>query len=158
MGELRIYLLNVCAASTFCACVKSLTVEKSTGGKILKLICGLFLALTVVQPFADISINDFTLFTADIQEDARAAVSEGEEYVRISLRDIIKDETEAYILDKAEALGADIEVDVTVSGDYQPIPKSVCIIGNVSPYAKARLENILEEDLGIGKEGQLWIG
>lgn len=125
---------------------------------MLKLICGLFLAFTVAEPFATVSITDFTLFTADIHADAQAAVADGKEYVRISIRDIIKDETEAYILDKAEALGADIEVDVTVSGDYQPIPKTVCIAGSVSPYAKARLENMLEEDLGIGKEGQLWIG
>lgn len=158
MDGIREYIVSVCAAAILCACVKSIIGEKGPTARIVKLVCGLFLAFTVIRPVAQIRITDFALMTADFQQEAEAAVGTGEEFVRESLADIIKEETEAYILDKAKALAADIQIEVTVSHDSQPIPKSVCITGKLSPYAKVQLQKILEDDLGIPKEGQLWIG
>lgn len=158
MEAIREYLMGVTAASIICACAKSLVGEKGASGKVVKLICGLFLAFTVVRPMTEIQISDFALMTYDVQMEAQAAVSTGEEFVQASLEDIIKAETEAYILDKARELDADIRVEVTVTSGAQPVPETVCINGKLSPYAKAQLKKLLEEDLGIPKEGQLWIG
>ena len=158
MGEMREYLLNVCAAAILSACCKSIVGDKGAFARIAKLICGLFLAFAVIKPVADIRISDLAFVTSSIQLEAEAAVNLGEEFVRTSLGDIIKAETEAYILDKAKEFSADIQVEVTVSSDPQPVPVSVCIIGTLSPYAKTQLQRILEVDLGITKEGQIWIG
>lgn len=158
MDGVREYFLSVTAAAVICACIRSLVGEKGPAAGVVKLICGLFLAFTVIRPVADIEIEDLTLFTADITEDAQAAVSEGEEFLRESIAGIIKTETEAYILDKAKALSAELQVEVRVSDDPQPVPEEVRITGSVSPYVKAQLQSIIADDLGIPKEDQVWIG
>lgn len=73
-------------------------------------------------------------------------------------REIIKAEAEAYILDKAGSYGLQLEVCVTLREDDIPVPESVCIAGAVSPYARTRLEILIENELGIPKERQLWTG
>lgn len=158
MEALREYFLSVTAAAVICGILTSLLGTKGTAGSMVKLICGLFLAFTVIRPIADIQIEDFALFTAEISDDAQAAVSMGEDFNRDSLAEIIKDETEAYILDKARILGAELQVDVTLSRDSQPVPVEVLISGDISPYGKTQLQEIIAEDLGIAKENQLWIG
>jgi hypothetical protein len=47
---------------------------------------------------------------------------------------------------------------VYLSEDTIPVPISVEIRGSVSPYGKQQLTKLLEEELGIAKENQLWIG
>ena len=69
---------------------------------------------------------------------------------------IIKSRVQAYILDKADSFGTSLEVEVILDQDH--IPVSVELQGNISPYARAQLTEIIEEDLGIPKEHQLWIG
>ena len=158
MKSVGAYVLSVTAAGVICGLVTAILGEKSPYSGMIKMLAGIFLAIAVVSPLTDIRLDFLDGYIDNLKQDGDAAVQSGIQKSEEAIGLIIKSKTEAYILDKAEALGADIEVDVTVSGDYQPIPKTVCIAGSVSPYAKARLENMLEEDLGIGKEGQLWIG
>lgn len=158
MDGVREYFISITAAAVLCACVRSIAGDKGTAARIVKLICGLFLAFTVIQPVAEVKITDLVIFTADIQAEADAAVSTGEDFARESMAGIIKSETEAYILDKAQAFRAAIQVEVTVSDDIQPVPQEVRITGSVSPYVRAQLQSIIENDLGITKEDQIWIG
>ena len=60
---------------------------------------------------------DFSLRYMDDAEDAAAM---GENLARDSMADIIKEETEAYILDKAADLHANLRVEVTVGEDNLP--------------------------------------
>jgi hypothetical protein len=60
-------------------------------------------------------------------------------------------------LDKATALGAEISVQVHLSGDALPAPNGVTVEGAISPYGKTKLSGILEKDLGIPMEAQTWI-
>ena len=71
-------------------------------------------------------------------------------------RDIIKARIQAYILDKADSFGTQLDVEVIL--DQDNIPTSVELRGNISPYAKAQLTGIITENLGIPKEYQLWTG
>lgn len=71
---------------------------------------------------------------------------------------IIKEETEAYIQDKAEELGAQIRAEITLSEDDFPIPVSVVIRGSPAEHIRGRLQRILETDVGIEKENITWIG
>lgn len=155
MAGVREYILSVTAAAILCACVRSIVGEKG-GGQVLKLVCGLFLAFTAVRPIAHIEIQDFAVFTADIQSQADAAVLSGEAFARESLADIIKTETEAYILDKAQDLHAAIQVNVSVR-DEDLTPSRVQILGRISPYAKGQLQAVIEKELGISKEDQIWM-
>ena len=157
MEALREYFLSVTAAAILCACVRRFAGEKDTAGKVVKLICGLFLAFTVISPIARVKISDFALFTGEIYADAEAAAAAGEDCTKEAIADIIKTKTEAYILDKAHALGLDIEVEVQVASKTTPVPQGVRISGNVSPYAKQQLQIMLTQELGIPEEDQLWM-
>lgn len=158
MDALREYIFSVTAAAILCACVRSIAGEKGAAARVVKLICGLFLAFTVIRPVARIQLSDFAVFTSEIQLEAAAAATMGEDYAAESLEEIIKQQVRTYILDKAQALGAQVEVAVTLSDGPQPVPDSVTIIGPVAPYARSQLQKILEEDLGIPKEAQQWTG
>jgi hypothetical protein len=69
---------------------------------------------------------------------------------------IIKENLEAYILDKASALQLDVDVDIVLTEDLPPAPDSVTIIGNASPYNKQVFQAFLVEEIGIPKEQQIW--
>jgi hypothetical protein len=47
---------------------------------------------------------------------------------------------------------------VTLSDELPPVPVEVRLSGDISPYIKTRLQSILEDDLGISKENQIWTG
>jgi cell division protease FtsH len=72
------------------------------------------------------------------------------------LEEIIKTKTQAYVLDKADSLGLDLEVEITVDNSELPVPVSVVLTGAAAPYAKARLSNIIANDLAVPKEAQIW--
>lgn len=96
---------------------------------------------------------DFSLRYMDDAEDAAAM---GENLARDSMADIIKEETEAYILDKAADLHANLRVEVAVGEDN--LPAAVTIFGEASPYARRQIQAMIANDLGISKENQKWIG
>ena len=156
MEHIREYLLSVTAAAIFCGLLKSLAANQGSTGGILRLICGIFLTLTLIRPLADIHPEDLDFFSDQIHQDAHAAVEAGEDYGKTAMARIIKEETEAYILDKALAFDTDITVEVTVSGD-PPVPTGCFIQGKLSSYAQQQLKHILEQDLGIGEEAIQWI-
>ena len=88
--------------------------------------------------------------------DAEDAAAMGENLARDSMADIIKEETEAYILDKAADLHANLRVEVAVGEDN--LPAAVTISGEASPYARRQIQAMIANDLGISKENQKWIG
>lgn len=157
MDALREYILSVTAAAILCGILRTLIGEKGTAAGIVKLICGLYLAFTVIRPVAQVELSEFSFFTAEIAEDAQEAVNAGEDFVRDSVSHIIKSETEAYILDKARTYGAEIQVEVILSDATQPIPEKIKIKGALSPYVKTQLQSMITEDLGIPKENLSWM-
>ncbi|MBQ7415780.1 MAG: hypothetical protein IJW14_01925 [Oscillospiraceae bacterium] len=149
------YLLSIFAAAIICAIVTRLMGDKGTHGTMAKLIAGLFLTFTVIRPVADVKI-DLSGLTPDFSIAADQAAAAGESMTREAMAKVIKSKTEAYILDKAVALNAELKVEVTLSKDDIPIPSAVRLSGKISPYAKAQLQAIITQDLGIEKERQLW--
>ena len=157
MESIKIYLLGVVAAAVICGIVTRLMGDKGTQGAMAKLIAGLFLAFTVIRPVANISLDGLSDFTSAYSDAGQQAAAAGESLTKEALAASIKTQTEAYILDKAAALQVDLEVEVTLSDENIPTPTAVRLSGKVSPYAKARLQSIITEDLGIDKERQTWI-
>ena len=157
MVHIREYLLSVTAAALLCGILRSLAGEKGSTGGLLKLISGIFLALTVVRPLAGIQIREFTLLADEVLQEADAAAQEGADYAQRAMARHISQKTEAYILDKARLYGVQITAEVAVSDDQTPIPVGCTIRGNISPYAKQQLTQWIAEELGIGKEDQQWI-
>lgn len=156
MESIREYLISVTAAALLCGIVKSLAGEKGNIGGLMSLICGIFLAVTVIRPLKEIRLADLAPLSSDFLTEARAVSDEGADYARQAMARHITEECEAYILDKAQTLGADIRVEIQVSREGSPIPVSSVISGRLSPYAKNQLKRILETDLGIPEEDQQW--
>lgn len=157
MEGVREYLLSVTSAAMLCSIVSVLTGEKGSQAGVVKLICGLFLCFTVISPFTKVRISDFSDFASNILTEGEQATREGEDYSEQALRQIISDETRAYIMDKARTYGAEIDVQVTLSEDETPVPETCIISGNISPYVRQQLKKILINDLGIPEENQTWM-
>ena len=157
MDTIRAYLLTVVSASIICALVIEIIGKKSPYIAAIKLLLGLFLSITVISPLVKINFNDITSYFEDFHIAATTVTDDGENTADTAMMALIKENTEAYILEKATALGASLDVDVTVSIFESPIPTAVIIKGAISPYAKKELQNIIEKDLAIPRENQLWI-
>ncbi len=156
MEAVRQYLLAVTAAAVVCGIAQRLLGKKGTAAGIGKMLTGLFLVFTVISPFTRLHLDDLTDFTAGIEADAADAVAAGQSDQKKAIAESIMQRTRAYILEKAEALNLRLTVEVTLSDSGLPAPVGVRIAGSASPYAKARLQSIIENDLGIPKENQLW--
>lgn len=157
MDKLSGYILSVIAAAMILGIVNGFLDQKNASAVLIRLIGGLFLTFTIVAPAANFNFSGITDFWEDFTLEGEAAAAYGENLARKELQAIIKSETEAYILDKAKDLQAVLTAEVTLS-EAETVPVSVRLQGNISPYGKLRLQQILEDDLGITKENQIWIG
>lgn len=155
-GIIDSYILSIAAAAIICAIAVKLTEGQGPQGAIIKLIAGLLLTFTVIRPLANLEFSKWSDITLEITDRAQTAVGEGEDMTKQALASGIISRTEAYILDKAEALGLSLEVEVTVSEDDIPVPIAVRLTGNASPFAKSRLASMIQQDLGISREDQTW--
>lgn len=157
MQKLGSYLISVAAAAMICGVLQRLTIGKGTFSGIMKILCGIFLLYTVCAPLTSYSFSGFGAISVDFQEDALRLAAEGEKDGNDALRSIISEQLCEYILDKASTYDAQISVSVKLSEDMVPIPVGIEIKGDISPYGKLQLQEIISSDLGIAKENQIWI-
>ncbi len=154
--RMKNYVLSIIASAIVCAVAIGLLGGKTASGKIVKLLCGILMAVTVISPLAKISFSNITNFFDTLSADAEYYVSEGKMAGQESINRIIKSQTEAYILDKATRMGLEVTVEVELDAGNHSIPGKVKIIGNVPPYAKTVLCTYIADNLGIAKENQQW--
>ena len=151
------YILGLVSAAVFCAIINCLISAKGSHGAILKMLCGIFMTVTLVSPVLKLKLSDLTQFIDVISYDAQESVQEGTQKALDSKLSIIKQKSEAYILDKAAYWGLNLMVEVTLSGTNPPIPESVMLKGTASPYAKKQLSQCIADELGISEDQQKWI-
>lgn len=152
------YILSVTAAALLLSILQVVAGKKGTHAALLRLIGGLFLAFTVIAPVANIELDRVLDFPRDFAVQGSAIAQQGQTISQDQLCGIIKERCEAYILDKALALQAQLQVEVILSQDEMPVPSSVRLQGSISPYAKQALQQWLHSDMAIPKEHQIWIG
>lgn len=156
MEGVREYLLSVTAAAILAGIVSTLTEEKGSQAGLVRLITGLFLCFTVIAPIARIKITEFTDFATDLFTEGQMLSQDGEEYYTQALRQVITEETRAYILDKARTYGAEIQVSVSVSEGDTPVPEYCTITGKLSAYVRQQLKKTIVNDLDIPEENITW--
>lgn len=156
--QIREYLIGVTAAALICGIVKALLPEKSGLGIVVKSLLAVAMLLAAVQPLTGMRVDGLFDWTGDISADAQTIISDAEFASKEAMQARIKEQTEAYILAKAESLGAQLEVSVTLSDNQFAEPVGVRIAGAISPYAKQVLIQTITDDLGIDREAQQWIG
>ncbi len=156
MQGIREYLLSVTAAAIICAIAKHIVGEKGSGGKIIRVVTGIFLLITLISPIMRVRIESIEEYFNDIRFDADSIAANGSEMANDALGKIIKEQTEAYILDEATRLGAQMDVEVILSDTYPPEPRQVVIKGSASPYQKQNISQYISHYLGIPQENQIW--
>ena len=157
MGTVGQYILSVGAASLACAVSQGLIGKDGSIGAVVKTVTGLLLTFTIMQPLGRMEFPDMDDLFSDIQMEAESAAALGETERTNALSQVIKQETEAYILDKAQELHLTLSVQVAVSNGSIPTPIEVTLSGDASPYAKLQINRILIEDLGIDEGNISWI-
>lgn len=156
MDSIKNYILRIVIAAIICGVVRSLMKEKTASGKMVNLLSGLLMAITIIAPLANISFQNITAFYTDISVDADRYVENGKNSAAQTAAGIIKTQVEAYILDKANNLGLQIAVEVELDDNNNSVPCGAVVTGAVSPYAKSVMGTYMEEQLGIPKENQKW--
>lgn len=155
MTGVRQYVISLVTAALICGILSGFF-ENGATKQLIKLLCALFLTFTAISPVTDIDLAGLTEYMQSYSAQAENTAAMGERMAEEAMTDIIKTKAESYILDKAADLQAEITAEVFV--DDHNIPTEAKLSGEISPYAKERLKEILESDLGITKENQIWIG
>lgn len=156
MGGIGAYILSVIAAALVCSLCSTLLRGHGFAAEVGKVLTGMFLLLCLLAPIRDIRLPDLSGWMQDHAQDGKDAAQQGIADSQAALAEGIKARTEAYILNRAVQLGAQITADVRLSSDSIPVPCSVTICGDIAPYAKQQLQQMLWQELGIGKEDQIW--
>ena len=156
MDGIREYLVGVAAAAILCGIANSLIGTKGTVGVTIKLLSGLLMLMVVIRPWTSVSLDGFFNWAEDISAEGADVVASGEMLAEEAYKDSIIQQTEAYILEEARALGCELTVEVVLSDGEIPVPSQVRLTGSVSPYAKGKLSTMLTDTLGIRREEQIW--
>lgn len=156
MNRVTEYLLSITAAAVICVVVKSIIDRKSHVGNMIAVISGVFMLITVLSPLLSGSLGDlgkyFDEFYLPGDDVALQAMEESHE----EMKQIIKTQSEAYILEEAKRMSLNISVEVNVSDGSPPVPDSVTVTGNISPYKKEALSKYISDNFSIPQESLQW--
>ena len=156
METLRTYLLGIVAAAMAVTAAAALLKE---GGlrRAVRLAGGVVLILVVLGPLLRKNLDAFGAYLAEIEMEEDALRSGIEVENTDILTRIICRKTEAYILDKAAVLGAEVEVAVTMEhGEHYPYPYGVTVEGTLTDAQREQLSEDMELSLAIPKERQVF--
>lgn len=149
------YVIRVVAAALLSGILTRLT-RKCGSGEVIQMLCGIFMTIVLVQPIYG---GNEMILESELQElskQAEAVSREGTAEADSIRKQFIKQRVEAYISNRAETLGADIQASVSLGEDC--VPFFVRITGSVSPMNRSRLTQVIVSELGIPRERQEWIG
>ena len=152
---MKSYVLSIVAAAVLCGIIRNFLDDKTTAGKILNLLSAILMTITIIAPIKQFSFYDFNDYMGSIKLDGQRYAMDGNNEAQESIQRIIKSESEAYILDKAKNLDAEITVEVELNVE-ENVPCGVTMTGAVSPYVKEVLSSFVEDSFGIAKEKQIW--
>ena len=157
MAALGRYLFSVTTAAIIFSILKSLLDKKSGAAAVVQLIGGLFLTFTVIGPFSDFDFGSFFGAPMEYIDQGNVIAARGQVIAQEQLLEIIKERSEAYILDKAMSYQTPVNVEVTLDHGDNPVPATVELKGSVSPYVKGVMTVWLQKEMGISEENQIWI-
>lgn len=152
MDRLELYILSISAAAMVTGILCGILGD-GTGKELVKMLCGLLILFTVLKPLRDVDLTQLQSQLTIHTGEAVDTVKLGKEMAAEEMKGIIKQRAEAYILDKAASLQTAIDIDIRVE---EMIPTAATVSGKISPYSKLQLQRILEDDLGIIRENQVW--
>ena len=155
MDAWKEYILDILMVS-ICVSIFLQFLPDSGRKDLLHLLSGILLTVVILQPLSEIRLEDFVNIQKYLPESSDYLLEQGIEAADEAKRQYITDRCEAYILDKAKALGAEILPVIRVDETFLPVYAE--IQGNLEPQVQKTLEQMLVLDMGITKENQRWTG
>jgi len=159
MTELiRTWILGLTAAAFLAAIAMALT-PKGRPRAVVGLVTGLVTVLALIAPILEFDYAAYAqnVSAFEVSLEARNEAWEASQDNMTSL--IIRERSEAYILDKAENLGLvglDVEVATSRNAAGWHYPDRVWIVGEVSASQRSALSEFLAGTFGIPAERQYW--
>lgn len=154
MESIRAYVLSVTATAALCSLATRIVGQKGTSAGVIRMICGMIMACAVIRPLGTITIPRLSEYWDDLDRQVWAVVASGEEQTDDLIRGRITEATVTYVQDKASTLGASLSIQVVL--DDHHVPVQIELTGEISPSAKLELGQIIQNDIGIRKEDQIW--
>ena len=159
MTELiRAWIMGLTAAAFLAAIAMALT-PKGRPRAVVGLVTGLVTIVALVAPILEF---DYAAYVRNVNDFAFSLESRNQEWEVSQERVtslIIRERSEAYILDKAESLGL-VGLDIEVATARNPAgwftPYRVWIVGEVSAAQQRALSEFLNGTFGIPAERQYW--
>ena len=151
---IRQWILGMTGAAVFCAVATELTPKGPVKG-VLRTVCGVVMAAALIAPLLDFDFPAYSLNLARYRDGAASVTEDGKEISDALNRRVIEETLGAYILDKAQTLGAEVteaRVSVRWSTEGVWVPASAEIYGS---YSEA-LAGAIEAELGVPREAQTW--
>lgn len=153
MEALRDYLLSIVAVSLVGVLAVTL-LRQDTMRRLARFVAGLLLLLTVARPL--LGLGDLELEADSFTGAGEFSAEEAQARYREALERQVRGSAEQYIRDKAEALGATVQVEVRLSDGDPPAPWEVRIVGTLSAEQTAALADYITEAFGIPAARQEW--
>ena len=149
---IRGWIISVAAAAFLVSLSQSL-IPEGTVRKIAGFAGGLVLLLVMLKPFPGVDVSGLELGYEDYAMEIQQRQTELKEQSNQTMGELIAEKTEAYILDKAAALGISCTVRVlTEPGeDGTPVPGA-----ELTGQKSDALADYMERELGIPKERQVY--
>lgn len=151
---IRSWLSGLIGAAIFCALASELT-PKGSVRRVQSALCGIVMVSALLMPLLRIDFADYALNLAQSREETEAVTQRADEVSRELNRRSIETELEAYILDKAQTLGAQVQ-NVSVSVRWSTEGVWYPVSAELNGEYHAGLANLIEGELGISKADQSW--
>lgn len=155
MGGIRSYFTAVVAVCMIAVLVHALA-KHGTIQRMVRLIVGMLIVLVVLKPLGGIDLDALSKELLGLSGQL-PAYNEPEEAYQQALRKNIKENTQQYIQNFAETLGAYVQAEVTLSEEEYPVPAAVRIVGSLTQTQFQALYAYVTESLGIAQENQEWV-
>lgn len=156
MDWVKEYILNIVAVGMITAICITLVQKNTSAGMIIKMLGGIFLVITLISPLVKIRFDDLSSLWEQVSAEGNVLAQEGSNSTQEALSTVIKEDLEAYILDKADELGLTLRITVQMDQHNAVMPQTVKLQGAASPYQKRLLSAFMEEELGITEAQQEW--
>jgi len=146
------YLMRLICAAILCALIDALG-GSGTGAGMRRLTAGIFLTLVAFSLPTQLSLPELQpeLFFREAEQ----AVAQGEALAREARAECITESCEAYVWSKAEDMGLEVSVEVTL--DETLLPRRVELCGAATSQEQLTLSEMIRRELGIGEEDVVWM-
>ncbi|WP_186564428.1 stage III sporulation protein AF [Lawsonibacter celer] len=153
---IRSWLIGITCAAMIVALAEGLTPPGAIR-KVGKLTGGLVLLLAILQPILGLDGAALTRSLTEYRLDLSAYSDSLEEENGELMKEIIAEQSAAYIVDKAAELGISCQVTVETvqDGDY-PVPETVTVIGELDMAQQEALKRQIETDFAIPAQRQYY--